>query len=62
MNIKYIVYLVGGCVLGFCYPFVRTWLGSDTLSVVIAAIYVVMLRLAVLVCLERKSSRGQGRR
>lgn len=54
MNIKYIVYLIGGCVLGFCYPIMRAWLASDLLSLLLAALCVVALRLAVFVCLERK--------
>lgn len=62
MNIKYIVYLAGGCILGFCYPIVRAWLGNDVLSLVVAAVYIVMLRFAVLVCLERKSPDTRSKR
>jgi hypothetical protein len=54
MKKKYIVYLLGGALLGFCYPFLRVWLGSDVLSVALAVLFVVILRMAVLICFERK--------
>jgi hypothetical protein len=54
MKKKYIVYLLGGALLGFCYPFLRAWLESDALSVVLAVLFVVVLRLVVLICFERK--------
>ena len=54
MKKKTIVYLFGGVLLGFCYPFLRAYLGSDALSVALAVLFVVVLRLAVLICFERK--------
>lgn len=54
MKKKYLVYLAGGCVLGFCYPILRGMVRSDALAVALAVLYVVALRLLVLFWLERR--------